>query len=679
MKKMTTHLFLFIFMFLWFLFLAGSSSFAEVPAIKITADTLTYADGIYTAKGNVVIHHANRVLRSSEVILDNNSGELNASGKVELEDGDNRLSSENLYINMRTSYTSIDNGKMFIKEDNYHIEGEKIERLSEDRFRIKKAVFTTCDGDIPCWRFKGNNINIRLNHFFTAKHVSVSVKNFPVLYIPYIVLPIVQERQTGLLIPRIGYNTNKGLKLNNAFYWAISESKDATIYADYYAEKGWGGGLEYRYVYSKDTGGQFNGYYLNDNQVNRNRWDIKYQHRQVIADNLSAKLRVNHLNDEAIDETLYKVISEDVGERLQRTQDSDLYVSRRWDHLSSHLWAQYTQNLDPAGDGAGIYQRLPEAGVNVMDTRAGKLPVYYNLTSSASRWEEEDTGLTRLFIAPALSARFAHKGFVFIPKAGIEQTFYYYDGNTAPVHSNLYELGASLSTKFFRSFNTGHSELLHFVEPVLSYKYADGDKPEAGGKKLDLVEESGEKNEVSFAIISRVVSMHSDKKYEPFYLRLAQIYYVNPDGPEKLERRFSDTRMEAVLRLNEVVSVDADTVYSHDQGTFISFNTDLKVTGDSSYLNAGQRYSRDSSIRSAAGERITLEFFTAEAGIVMDNISNSIGIWYDNNDHIMRETNYTFKYMGQCWGISLSYKYRPDEEQYSVLLNLKGLGSVGRI
>ena len=67
-----------LIMFVFFLCLAVSSSFAEVPATKITADTLTYAGGIYTAKGNVVIHHANRTLKSSEVTLDNNSGELNA-------------------------------------------------------------------------------------------------------------------------------------------------------------------------------------------------------------------------------------------------------------------------------------------------------------------------------------------------------------------------------------------------------------------------------------------------------------------------------------------------------------------------------------------------------------------------------------------------------------------------
>jgi LPS-assembly protein len=397
--------------------------------------------------------------------------------------------------------------------------------------------------------------------------------------------------------------------------------------------------------------------------LKRDRWNIKYQHRQQIAEDFSAKLRVNHLNDE----TLYKDISEDVGERLQRTQDSDLYVSRRWDHLSSHMWAQYTQNL--SGDSAGIYQRLPEVGVKVMDTRVGMLPLYYNLTTSASRWEEEDTGITRLHIAPGLLARFSHRGIVFIPRAGIEQTVYYYDGDTDPVHSNLYDVGASVSAKFFRSFNTKQGDLFHLIEPVLAYEYADGHKPEAEIKGLDLLEERKENNAVSLSLINRIVSMRSDKMFEPFYLRVTQLYYVNSDGSGDLNKRFDDMRIEAILRLNSAIAVDADTKYSHDDSDFVSFNTDLKVTGDSSYFNVGQRYSRKGSI----------EFLTAEAGIEKKRINASIGIWYDNKDHVMRETNYTIRYGEQCWGVSFSYKYRPDEEQFSVLLTLKGVGSVGKM
>ncbi|MCC7201966.1 MAG: LPS-assembly protein LptD [Nitrospirae bacterium] len=659
MKKRNSSL----FMLVCFLFTAASSSFAEAPVTKITADMLSYTGGIYSAKGNVIINYSDKILRSSEVVLDNNSGELRASGGVEFQDGDNRLSSENLLVNMKTSYVRIDKGKMFIKEDNYHIEGEKIERLSEDRYHIRRAVFTTCDGEPPCWSFKGRNIKIHLNHFFTAQHVSMAVKKVPVFYIPYIALPIVQERQTGLLIPKIGYNTGDGLKINNAFFWAISESMDATIYADYLGVKGWGEGLEYRYVYSKDTGGQFNGYYLNDNELNKERWYIKYEHRHQIAKDLSAKLRINHLNDEA----LYKDISEDVGERVQRTQDSDLYVSRRWDHLTSHLWAQYTQNL--TGGSSGIFQRLPEVSVNVMDTRAGRLPVYYNLSASASRWEEEDSGLTRLFVAPALSARFSSNGFVFIPKARLEQASYYVDGNNEPVSSNLYELGASLSAKFYRSFKTGHGDYLHFVEPVLSYEYADGDKPDAGRPNLDLIEESGRRNVVSVSVINRLISMKDDRRFEPLYLKLTQRYYVNPDVSGSLNNKFSDTRIEAVLRLSDKISAETDTVYSHDDSEITSFNSDLKVAGGRSYINLGQRYSRETSIK----------FYTAEAGIVSDNITNSLKVWYDDADHVLRETNYTLRYMEQCWGISFSYNYRPEEKQFSVLLNLKGVGSAGRI
>ena len=226
-----------------------------------------------------------------------------------------------------------------------------------------------------------------------------------------------------------------------------------------------------------------------------------------------------------------------------------------------------------------------------------------------------------------------------------------------------------MSAKFFRSFNTDHGELLHFVEPVLAYEYADGDILEAGSKKLDLVEERKEKNAVSLSIINRIVSMRSDKRFEPFYLRVTQLYYVNPGGSGDLNKRFDDTRIEAILRLNETVSVDADTKYSHDDSDFVSFNTDLKVTGDNSYFNVGQRYSRTGSI----------EFLTADAGIEKNRINTSIGIWYDNKDHVMRETNYSIRYGEQCWGVSFSYKYRPDEEQFSVLLTLKGVGSVGKM
>ena len=64
------------------------------------------------------------------------------------------------------------------------------------------------------------------------------IKGIPVLYSPYIVLPIKTKRQTGFLIPTVGYNTMDGFKIKEAFFWAIADNIDATIYADYRSEKG---------------------------------------------------------------------------------------------------------------------------------------------------------------------------------------------------------------------------------------------------------------------------------------------------------------------------------------------------------------------------------------------------------------------------------------------------------
>ena len=636
-------------------------SFAETPVVRIKSDVLEYSAGIYTAKGDVTILQEGRRLTASTVILDSNTGEAAAYGHVEFTDGNNTLSSEGLKINLHTNYARIDQGRIFIKEDNYHIEGDTIERLSGDRFKIRKAAFTTCDGERPCWRFRGENINIHLNHILTAESVSFAVKDIPILYLPYIALPILQERQTGLLIPRVGYNTGEGLKINNAFFWAIAENQDATLYGDYYGKKGWGSGLEYRYLFSHDTGGQFKGYYIQDVQIDKSRWGIKYNHRQTLSEDASARLRINYLNDK----TLYKDISEDIGERLQRTQDSDLYVNKRWDALSMHLWGQYTQNLSGKND--GIFQRVPEAGIRVMDMQAGRLPVYWGLTSSASRWEETQTGLTRLHLAPRISARFFETtGFTLIPEAGTEQVFYYIDGDKDPVRTSRYNLAATLSTKVYKPFTTGSGHLEHFIEPALRYEYAEGSFDKTP-PVLDPVERVTEKNLLSFSLINRLVSMGGDGSYEPVYLRLTQGYSIDSLSPYP-DSGFTNLRLEAIMRLKKMVSIDTDAAYNYSDHAVKSVGTDINFRGDSAHLTLGQRYSK---------EVPSIKFLTASTGIRLYKANVSMDFWYDDKDHVLREADYALTYGLQCWGVTFTYRYKPEEEQFNLLLTLKGIGSVG--
>ena len=660
------------FIFALLLIMIPVYSLAETLPTKINAENLEFRSGVYRGSGGVRISQKERMLSASTLVFDNNTGDVTAYGNVVFTEGNNILSSESLMFNINTNYMRIDKGKIFIRDDNYHIEGDTIEGFSNERFRIESGIFSTCDGEPPCWRFRGEDINVHLNHILTAKGVSFSVRDVPVFYFPYIALPILQARQTGLLIPRIGYNTGEGLKLNTAFFWAISGSQDATFYGDYFGEKGPGGGIEYRYVLSRESGGQFNGYYINDKELDKARWKIKYDHRQLILEESSAKVRINYLNDK----TLYKDISGDIGERIQRTQDSDLYVNRRWDSLSAHLWAQYTQNL--SGDEEGIFQRMPEAGINVMESRIGRIPFYWRMESSVSRWDEIDTGLTRLHISPAISARlFEDNGFTFIPEIGTEQTFYYMEGETDPVQSGIYNLAGIMSTKLYKSYLTGTGSMQHFIEPSIKYEYTEGTfidhassltNIEGTPPLLDPIEERKEKNDVSLSLVNRLISMGSDRRYEPLYMRLTQIYKI--DSPDALsdDSGFSDMRLETVVNIKELFSIDIDATYNHEKGEIISTGTDLGFKRGYTFFTIGQRFSRFPS---------SLNFLTFSTGITMNKVDTSIDLWYDNEERQLMDSRYSVRYNSQCWGITAFYSYRPEEEEFNVLFTLKGVGSVG--
>jgi LPS-assembly protein len=122
-------------------------SLAETLPTKINAENLEFKSGVYSGSGGVRISQKERMLSASTMVFDNNTGDVTAYGNVVFTEGNNILSSESLMFNINTNYMRIDNGKIFIRDDNYHIEGDTIEGFSNERFRIESGIFSTCDGE----------------------------------------------------------------------------------------------------------------------------------------------------------------------------------------------------------------------------------------------------------------------------------------------------------------------------------------------------------------------------------------------------------------------------------------------------------------------------------------------------------------------------------------------------
>ena len=69
---------------------------------------------------------------------------------------------------------------------------------------------------------------------------------------------------SGSMPSQFGTSSRKGFFTEIPFYWVISDSQDATVTFDTYANRGVGGQLEYRYVISPDDRGRLYGYFVDE-------------------------------------------------------------------------------------------------------------------------------------------------------------------------------------------------------------------------------------------------------------------------------------------------------------------------------------------------------------------------------------------------------------------------------
>ncbi len=175
--------------------------------VRVRADHIAYdkADDSYVAEGNVEIQQGNRKLTADFVSLKASTNEAQAKGNVVLVEGEDVLRSKEIKIDLGTNRGIILQGSLFLKKQNFTIRGEEIERQGEETYRVRKGSFTTCEGDWPAWRFTGRDTLVTLEEYATVHGAAFEIKNIPVFYSPYLIFPVKTKRQSGFLIPRIGF------------------------------------------------------------------------------------------------------------------------------------------------------------------------------------------------------------------------------------------------------------------------------------------------------------------------------------------------------------------------------------------------------------------------------------------------------------------------------------------
>jgi len=278
-----------------------SQTRSDEQKIDISADKLSSSDGSaqVEATGSVVIKRQQTTLKAEEVRVNRETLDIEAKGKVSLDDPEWKIkSADSMHFNMDQETGDIQRGDIFIEQGHISISGRRLQKLGGQAYHVDESFFTTClcESGAPSWKFSADAMDLSLDGLGTIRNGYFYIFDIPIFYLPYGFFPIRTERQTGFLFPNLGHSTKDGFRFQQPFFWAISKSSDASLALDVETRARVGVWGELRKRFDKDSDFELQSAYFNENlrkdpqkavvdrtiadqNIPGNRWGIIGTHR----------------------------------------------------------------------------------------------------------------------------------------------------------------------------------------------------------------------------------------------------------------------------------------------------------------------------------------------------------------------------------------------------------------
>lgn len=216
----------------------------------------------FEAIGNVVITHLKNSIYGEKAKINFTTGNAEIIGNVRYIAPEMTLYGTKLRYNFITREIDLDNARLL--SDNFVVTGKKILQNTPNVIYAEEAEYTTCRDCPESWSVYGKQVKIDVGQYVNLKHAYVKINGVVAMYFPYIVFPIKQKRETGLLFPLIGFSSKEGFRYQQPFFWAIDDYKDATIIPSTFGNRGLGGEFQFRQNLSEKTWLEINSIQVKD-------------------------------------------------------------------------------------------------------------------------------------------------------------------------------------------------------------------------------------------------------------------------------------------------------------------------------------------------------------------------------------------------------------------------------
>jgi LPS-assembly protein len=692
---------------------AFETEFREGP-VTIEADSIAY-DGnedVFHAVGKVLITFTGGFLKADTATLNRTTNQALAVGHVLVQSDQDILEGEKVSFNIVSRTGAVAVGKMFIAQNHFYIQGEKIEKRSEATYRLENATVTTCDGDAPDWRIAGSELDLTVDGYGVLKHGRFLARDLPVLYVPYLIFPAKTTRQTGFLFPRFAYSRDKnGLDVEIPFYWAVSENADATFFQRYLEKRGFKEGVEFRYFTSPDSFGVFYGDFINDQkqvtesvggmsrdwQDDRSRWSYYLNHESKLADGINLRSDIRRVSDRWYfrdfssfnyyrdhysqnQEERFRRVSF-VGDESLGSLDSTVRLTKDWSLYNLTALARYTDDFSSPDNNATL-QKYPEVILTGFRQPLFDSPLQLEFTAGYDHFYRQEGQKGHLWdISPTLYLPQKLGPYVqMVPQAGFRGNIWERSDSVADTGDKygdrkVFALGTTLSTEMTRIFDVKGGEvekIRHGIRPEITYTYI----PDASQDRApDFLDRVPAQNSMTYGVTNTLLARMRAKDGKISYremmrFKLSQTYDIleaRRDVPitGQNNQPFRDVDLELDLAPLRYLSLAARNKFDVNSGAWRQSNYDLSLSdqrGDSA--SAGYRYTRD-----------VLEEINLSLKAVLTSSLSAIYVLRRNQlDGRNVESTYGLQYRKQCWNVEFNVSDRVDDRTVMVFFSLYGMG-----
>lgn len=642
--------------------------------LKADVVTIDSKSDSYEAKGNVRMVRDGYSLLADSVIYNRLTEDATARGGVLLEKGDDILRGSKLRLNLDTQQGELLDADLLVKKTNFRIRGRRVDKTGDKDYLVQGGSFTTCSGEPPSWRFEARQVKVTLDEYASGRDAIFYAGNLPLFYFPYLVFPVMKERQSGLLIPQVGRSSKKGLYLTQPYYYAIDPSQDVTFTLDLQSSRGVGSALDYRYLRGNGSEGSLNAYGIYDFPFGRYRGELNQKHIEFFSPDTVFTSNLHIISDRSY----YKDYGEAVGEYNRQYYESTLSIDHKWERYDVTGLLDYVEDLSSPSNDQSL-QRLPALTLVGAGQKIG--PAFLSLNAGATNFQrvQGDTG-ARLELHPRLSL-YTHptRELDLSLYGGYQERIYSAFGSqsgTGTQGIGIADAGGALSLPLERIYQGAYR---HVLTPAVGYSFVQ----EKGQDRLPLFDFDDRvlpMSQVTWSISNTVTGKELLEGGIPtyrdlFYLRLSQGYQFTGTRRDLLTlvdegHHLTDLMLEGRVTPLKNVTFGADGRINPVRGYLSTANLSALATGEKGNEAAfAYRFSRGE-VHYLEG-RFSYPIVTPFVASAMERYSLDKGG--------LLESRYALEYRHQCWSVVFSYSERPGNREFMTSFSLTGVGQLGSL